>query len=102
VNAPAGDFTISVPSSVTVTRKTSKSVTVTVTALTTNVPVTLSISGVPRLVSTSFTPNPATATGSSTLKITVNNKAATGNYNLVIKGTAGSFTHTAALTLTIN
>jgi hypothetical protein len=102
VNPAAGDFTISVPASVTVTRKTNKTVTVTLTAATTSSSVTLSVSGVPGMVTTSFTPNPATASGTSAFKITVNKNAKVGSYPLTITGTNSAFSHTAGLTLFIN
>jgi hypothetical protein len=101
VNAPAGDFTISAPASVTVSRKSTGSVTITLTATGSSTPVTLSISGVPSKVTTSFSPNPATATGTSTLNISANPQAPVGNYTLTITGTSGTHSHTATVSLTI-
>ncbi len=101
VNAAAGDFSIAAPASVTVNRRSSNSVTVTLTAIGANSSVNLSISGLPSRVSAAFAPNPATATGSSTLTISATKNAAPGTYSLTITGSNGSATHTAPLSLTI-
>jgi hypothetical protein len=57
---------------------------------------------VPSKVTASFSPNPATATGSSTLTISANPQAPRGTYTLTITGVSGTFTHSATVSLTIN
>jgi hypothetical protein len=61
----------------------------------------LSISGLPSRVNASFTPNPATATGSSTLTLKVNRPAAPGTYPLTVTGSNGSNSHSTQISLTI-
>jgi uncharacterized membrane protein len=104
VNAPAApDFTISVsPTSLTVARNSSGNYTVTITgqngfAGTVN----LSVTGLGARVSATFTPTSVTGSGTSTLRVTVNRRATTGNRTLTITGTSGSLTHSTNATLTI-
>lgn len=94
------DFTLTAPSSLTVSRRSSNQLIVSLTASTTT-SVTLSISGLPRGVSASFSPNPATATGSSRLTISANKNASTGTFNVTITGQNGAFSHQAQVALTI-
>ena len=102
VTAPPGDFQISVnPMSLTVNRKSSGTATVSLTALGASTAVTLSISGLPAKASATFTPNPVTTSGNSTLKITTNPKTPTGTYTVTITGTNQTKTHTTSLQLTI-
>src|SRR5262249_4423217 len=92
------DFTPSVsPSSLTVPRGSNRSTTVTVTAINGSSSVSLSVSGLPKGVSASFTPNPVTATGTSTLKITANRNATTGPAFVSINGNNGSASHGTSL-----
>jgi len=62
--------------------------------------VSLSASGLPRGVTASFSPNPAT--GMSTWTLTAGSKAAIGTFSVQIRGTFGSLTHTATITLTVH
>jgi len=89
------------PNSLTVSRGSYKTTNVSVTAINGSSSVNLRISGLPRGVSASFTPNPVTATGSSTLKITANRNAATGPAIVSINGNNGSASHGTSLTLNI-
>ena len=109
VTAP---FTVAMGStSVSVTRGSSKSVSVTATNGDGGYgfPVTLSLSGLPKGVSATFSTNPVSATnvtsggGSSTLTLSVNRSATKGSYNLIVTGkdVAGDAA-TASFNLTIN
>ncbi len=101
VNVPA-DFTISLSSSsLTVPRGSSKSVTVSLAAVNGSSSVSLTVSGLPSRTSASFTPNPVATSGSSTLTISVNRRAAVGNYTVTVTGTNGTYAHSATLLLTI-
>jgi len=102
VNATATDFSISAPPSINVSRKSSNSVTVTLTAIGNSSSVTLSISGLPSKVTATFSNNPATASGTSTLTISANPASSRGTYTLIITGTSGTVTHTAPISLTVN
>ncbi len=62
-------------------------------------PVTLSASVSPAGPTTSFSANPVTPTGSSTL--TVGNLATAGAYNITIAGVSGSLTHSSGVTLNV-
>ena len=62
--------------------------------------VSLSASGLPRGVTASFSPNPAT--GMSMWTLTAGSKAAIGTFSVQIRGTFGSLTHTATITLTVH
>jgi uncharacterized membrane protein len=100
---PATDFTISAPATITVKRNSSGSETVTITGLNgfTDT-VNLSISGVPSLVTATFTPASVTGSGTSTLKFVVDRRALQGNYPLTITGTDGPLVHSTAVKLTVN
>jgi len=99
---PAQSFTLSAgPTSLSITRGRSGSDTITVIpAGGFSGPVTLSVSGVPSGVSASFSKNPAT--NSSSLRLSVNRRAGTGTYALIIKGTSGTLSAATTLFLTIN
>jgi hypothetical protein len=106
--ALAPDFKISVsPNSLTVNRgaNNNPTTTVTVAEVTGSNTVTLSISGLPRRTSATFSQNPVTVSGTSsntsTLTITANSRTPTGNYITTITGNNGSTTHASTLTLTI-
>jgi hypothetical protein len=102
VSAPAADFTISAsPSSLNVSRGHSGSYTASLGAIGGTSSVSLSVSGLPPRTSASFSSNPVTASGSSTLTISVNRKASTGTHTLTITGNNGSFSHSTTATLTI-
>jgi len=102
VNSPSGDFTISAPATLNVSRKSSTTATISLAEVGASSSVTLSISGVPSKVTASLSPNPATATGTSTLNISANPQAPRGTYTLTITGNNGTFSHSATLSLTIN
>jgi len=104
------DFNLSAsPSSLTIKRGQSASTTVTVTATAGSNSVNLSVSGLPKGVSASFTPSQvsvtaggANASANSILKITANRNATTGGPNIVtITGSNGSASHGIPLSLTI-
>lgn len=104
VNPVAGsDFTISAsPSTLTVTRGSSGNYTVTITPQNGfSGTVNLSVSGQGSRVSTSFNPTSVTGSGTSTLRVTVGNRATRGNRTLTITGTSGSLSHSTSVTLTI-
>jgi hypothetical protein len=65
--------------------------------------VSLSVSGVPTFSSGSFSPNPVAVTttkvGASTLTVSVSTFSRRGTYNVMIKGTSGSLSHTRVVTL---
>ncbi len=63
--------------------------------------VALTVTGLPAGASGSFSPSLVTASGNSTLTITVSGAVVPGTYPLVIAGTSGSLTHTAALSLAV-
>jgi hypothetical protein len=103
-NAPAPDFTISVsPTSLSVTRGTSGSYTVTITGKNGfSGTVNLSVSGVPGRVTATFNPTTITGSGTSTLTVAVNRRATTGTRTLTITGTSGSLSHSTTASLVIN
>lgn len=104
VNPPAGsDFTISAsPSTLTVNRGSSGNYTVTITGQNGFTgTVSLSVSGQGSRVTTGFNPTSVAGSGTSTLTVTVGNKATRGNRTLTITGTSGSLTHSTNVTLTI-
>jgi len=61
----------------------------------------LTVTGLPAGATASFAPTALVGTGSSTMTITVPASTAAGNYPLVINGTSGTLSHTAAATLTV-
>jgi hypothetical protein len=100
MNVPA-DFTIDPLSSLTVKRGSSGTVTVNLVGVGGSSSVSLRISGLPSRTSASFTPNPVTTSGSSTLQITANRPATVGTYNLTVTGSNGSYSHSTPLSLKI-
>ncbi len=102
VPAPAPDFSISAsPSSLTISRGSSGQDTITLTAIGGSSSVSLSISGLPARTSASFSPNPVTSGGASTLTIKVGRIAKVGTYTLTVTGNNGSDSHSTNITLTI-
>ena len=102
VTAAASDFTISAsPTPIVIARGTSGKVTITIGAVAGSAPVTLSLSGLPNRTNASFSPNPVSSPGTSTLTIQVNRPAATGTWTLTITGKNGTATHTAQVTLKV-
>jgi hypothetical protein len=61
--------------------------------------VSLSVSGLPKGVTATLSPNPATKT--STFTLTVSNSASPGNNLLTVTGKSGSLVQTTAITLTV-
>ena len=98
---PTPDFTISAASPLTVSRGLTGSSLVSLGTLGGSSSVNLSVNGLPPRTSASFSANPVTAPGSSTLRISVNRKASTGTHTLTITGNNGGFTHSTTVTLTI-
>ena len=64
--------------------------------------VTLSTSGLPSTVTTSFAPVSVTTSGTSSLTFTVDHRAAQGVYNVTVTGTSGHLVHSTTITLTVN
>ncbi|HET7184318.1 MAG TPA: protease pro-enzyme activation domain-containing protein [Terriglobales bacterium] len=102
VSGPPQDFTISAsPASLSITQGDSGSSTISITPQNGfSGSVSFAASGLPSGVTASF--DPASATTSSTLKLTVSSTAATGTANVTITGTSGSLTRQAQLTITVN
>ncbi|MGH9776547.1 MAG: hypothetical protein ACRD50_16570 [Candidatus Acidiferrales bacterium] len=99
----AGTFSLSAnPSSLTITRGSSGTSTITVTANGGfNGTVSLSVSGAGSRVTTSLNPSSVNGSGTSTLKITVSSRASRGTRTLTVKGTSGSLSSSTTVTLTI-
>jgi Domain of unknown function (DUF1929)/PKD domain len=99
----SGDFSVSVsPASLTVSRGSNGTYTVTISpgaGFTSTVG--LSVSGLPRRTSASFSPSSITGSGSSTLTVNTNRKTPTGTFTLTITATSGGLTHTQQVTLTL-
>ena len=101
VNAPpAADFQLSItPTSQVVTQGQPVAFSITVTSLNGwTMPVTLSMSGLPNDASPSFSANPVTPTGTSTLSLTTEG---TGQFGLVVIGDSGGRQHTTSATLVV-
>jgi hypothetical protein len=99
---PPPDFSISASSpGLTISRGSTGADTINLTSVGGSSSVTLSLSGLPSRVNASFTPNPATATGSSTLSLKVNRFAPKGTYTLTVTGNNGSKSHSTQISLTI-
>ena len=98
-----GDFSVSVtPASLTVSRGSNGSYTVSVTASAGFTgTVGLSVSGLPRRTSASFSPSSLTGSGSSKLTVSPAHRASTGTFTLTITGTSGVLKHSQPITLTI-
>jgi len=90
------------PSSITIARSSSGTVSITssITGGFSGI-ITLSASGEGNQNSVSFTPSSITGAGSSSMKITVGNRASTGTHTITVKGTSGSTSHTTTVTLTV-
>jgi hypothetical protein len=102
-SATQTDFTIAdSPASITVTRGTTGTSTVTIGAVNGfSGTVSLSASGQGSRVTTTFSPTSVTGSGTSTLSVVVNRRATRGTRTLTITGTSGSLSHSTTLTLTI-
>jgi subtilisin family serine protease len=99
----ARDFTLAMsPSSITVYRLQSAKYTVSVASTTGFTgAVSLTVAGLPAGASASFSPNPVTSPGSSTLTVRTTGSTPRGTFTLLVTGTSGSLTHQAAVTLTV-
>ena len=100
----SGDFSLSVvPSSLSVSRGSNGSYTVTVTAGSGFAgTVGFSVSGLPRHVNASFNPTSVNGSGSSTLTVNTNRKQSPlGTFTLTITATSGGLTHSQQVTLTL-
>ena len=99
----SADFSVSVtPSSATLSRNSSTNYTVTVTPGSGfSGTVSLSVAGLPRRTSATFSPTSIATSGSSTLTISANRKAPTGSFALTITGTSGGVSHSQQVTLII-
>src|SRR5246127_2525755 len=104
----APDFTVSsAPPSLTITRGSHGTSTVTVTSINDfNSATTLSASGLPNGVTAAFSTNPVTppanGNATSTLTLTASGTATTGTAIVTITGSSGATTHTATVSLTVN
>jgi hypothetical protein len=101
---PSNDFSISdSPASAAVNPGASATSTIS-TAVTSGSAqsVTLSASGLPSGASASFSTNPVTAGGSSTLTVATASSTPPGSYPITVTGTGASATHTTTFTLTVN
>ena len=67
-----------------------------------NSAISFSVTGLPAGVTGSFAPTSLTGSGSTTLTLVVASSATPGTYALTITGTAGSVSHSAPLSLTVN
>ena len=95
------DFALSAsPTTLTIARGSSGKSTITVSPLNGfSGPVTLSDSGLPKGLSASFSPDPATTT--TTLALKPSKAAATGTFTVTIKGVSGALSHTITISVTI-
>jgi len=102
VNA-AGDFSIAAsPASLTVSRKSSTKFTITVSAINGfSGTVNLSLSGLPKATTYTFTPSSVVGSGNSNLTISPKQPAVPGTYPLSITGTSGSVSRSTGVSLTI-
>jgi hypothetical protein len=99
----SADFSVSVtPSNVTVARGSSANYTVTVSPGTGFAgTVSLSVSGLPRRASVTFSPASIATSGSSTLHVSTNRKSPSGTFTMTISAASGGVTHTAQVKLTL-
>jgi uncharacterized membrane protein len=97
------DFSVSAtPSSRTVTRGSSTTYTVTVTALNGFAgAVGFSVSGLPSRSSASFSLTSVTGSGTSSMTVRTDSRTPKGTYTLTIHGTSGSLAHTTPVTLIV-
>jgi kumamolisin len=97
------NFTISAnPTSLTITRGTSGSTTLTTTVSGGfNSSISLSASGQGSRVTVGFSPASINGTGTSTMTVTVNRRASTGSRTITVTATGGGVTHTLSIPVTI-
>jgi kumamolisin len=103
VTGTTAGFSISAsPTSISVARGSSGSVTITSSVTGGfNSAIALSATGQGSGVTITFTPTSITGAGTSTMKITVSSSASRGNRTITISGKSGSTTHTATVTLDV-
>jgi polygalacturonase len=102
--APGDDFSLAAtPSTQTVTPGATATYTV-ATTVAAGAPgdVTLSAAGLPTGATATFSPNPVPAGSSSTLSITTDPATPNGTSAITVTGTAGTATHTATTSLTVD
>lgn len=101
----SSDFTISAtPSISSATKGSSTNYSVSIAGSGTgpfNGTVNLSVTGVPRQTSSSFSTTSITGSGSSTLTVSPHHNAKNGTYTLTITGTSGSLSHSTTVTFVI-
>ena len=100
---PPPDFTLGMsPSTVTVRRGGQGIATISVgSAGAFSTPVTLSVSGLPSGVTKSFSSNPVTPVGQSSLTLRAASSARRGTYAITITGSAGGKSHSVSATLAV-
>ncbi|MET8311909.1 S8 family serine peptidase [Micromonospora sp. NPDC005173] len=103
VVTPAPDFTVTIsPSSATVLRGRAVTYTVSTSAIGGFTgAVALSVTGLPTGSSASFTPNPVSASGASTLQVCTTKRTPRGTFPMVITGATGPVVHHATATLVV-
>jgi hypothetical protein len=96
---PTPDFSITTsPTSVLLNAGTSVNVSVSIAALAGfNSPVSLSVSGAPPGITATFNPSTVAPNGTGTLALAADPSLLPGNYSLVVNGSGGGTSHTAAL-----
>jgi hypothetical protein len=101
---PAADFSISAaPAAITIKRNSQNNVTVTITGVNGFAgAVSLKVTGLPPLVTPTFSPTSVTGSGTSSLLLVVDHRAQQGTFPLTITGTSGPLVHSTNLTLTVN
>ena len=99
-----GDFSISsATNSITVKRGQSGSLPITIAAQAGFTgTVSLSVSGLPSLVTGVFSPASVNTAGTSSLTLTVNNQQRQGTFPIVITGTSGPLNHSVTVNFTVN
>jgi hypothetical protein len=100
---PSPDFSIATsPTSVLLSTGTSASVSVLLTAVAGfNSPVSLSVSGAPPGITATFSPSTVTPPGAGTLMLAADASVLPGNYSLVVNGSGGGNSHSAAINMTV-
>jgi hypothetical protein len=100
---PANDFSISAsPSSLSVQQGSSGTSTISTAVVTgTAEAIALTTSGVPSGTTATFSANPVTAGGSSTLTLAPTTATPAGTYTITVTGTSTSTSHSTPITLTV-
>jgi subtilase family serine protease len=103
VTATAPVFTIaSSVSSLSITRSSSGSATISASVTQGSPTIALTATGVPSRVTVSFSPTSITGSTTSKMTVTVNRRATRGTYTFTVKGTSGTASATKSISLTIN